>query len=257
MRFAVTLGFAALLLAQTEEVRNPHASPKDIEAGAKIFRSHCAECHGLNGEGGRGPALTSGEFYHGSSDADLLRNISDGIPGTEMPGVFFSPAQVWQVVAYVRSLSEKGARESVPGDPASGARIFRGKGGCIACHLVRGEGGRQGPELSYIGSQRSAAHLRESILKPNARVEMEYWTARLRTVQGETIEGYVLNEDTHSIQLLDSKDRLLSIPKTALRELNIDQTSRMPSYEGKLSDQELDDLIAYLKSLRRERRVGQ
>jgi putative heme-binding domain-containing protein len=257
MRFAVTLVFAGSLLAQTEQIKNPLTSPKDIEAGAKIFRSHCAECHGLNGEGGRGPRLTSGEFYHGSSDADLLRNISDGIPGTEMPGVFFSPAQVWQVVAYVRSLSEQGAKESVPGDPASGRRIFRGKGGCPACHLVRGEGGRQGPDLSYIGSQRSAAHLRESILKPSARVEMEYWTARLKTVQGEAVEGYVLNEDTHSIQLLDAKDRLRSIPKTAIREQSIDKTSRMPSYEGKLSDQELDDLVAYLKSLRRERRLEQ
>ena len=44
-----------------------HAAPKmtadDVTAGAKTFRSHCAECHGLNGEGGRGPNLSDGVFY--------------------------------------------------------------------------------------------------------------------------------------------------------------------------------------------------
>jgi hypothetical protein len=78
----------------------------DVAMGAKIFHSHCAECHGLKGEAGRGPNLTTGQFYHGSTDADLMRNISDGIPGTAMPGVFFSPIQVSQLIAYIRETGE-------------------------------------------------------------------------------------------------------------------------------------------------------
>jgi len=246
--------WAGLAAAQTEPVKNPHTSPQDVAAGAKIFRSHCAECHGLNGEGGRGPALTGGEFFHGSSDADLMRNISRGIPGTEMPGVFFSETQVWQIAAYVRSLSERAARETVGGDARRGEQLYRSKGGCAACHMVGGEGGRQGPDLSAIGSRRSAAHLRKSILEPGALVEVEYWVAKVKTRDGKSLSGFVLNEDTHSIQLLDSQDRLVSLQKAGLSELSIDKSSRMPSFQGVLSEQEVTDIVAYLKSLRRQRR---
>lgn len=246
--------WVGLAAAQVQEVKNPHTTPADIAAGAKIFRSHCAECHGVGGEGGRGSALTSGEFFHGGSDAALMRNISNGIPGTEMPGVFFSPAQVWQIVAYVRSLSESAAREAVAGDAGRGAQLYRGKAGCVACHMIGGDGGRQGPDLSAIGSRRSAAHLRKSILEPGAHVEVEYWVASARTRDGRSLSGFVLNEDTHSIQLLDSQDRLVSLQKAGLSGLSIDKNSRMPSYRGVLADQELTDIVGYLKSLRRQRR---
>ncbi len=256
-RWLLAASCAALGMAQTAEIKNPLTSPKDVEAGAKIFRSHCAECHGLRGEGGRGPSLATGEFFHGSSDADLLRNISDGIPGTEMPGTFFSPTQVWQAAAYVRSLGEAGNKETVAGDRAKGAELFRGKGGCTACHLMRGEGGRQGPDLSYIGTQRSAAHLTESILNPSARVEMEWWEAKVATSDGKRYGGYVLDEDTHSIRILDTQDRLLSLPKSKVKAIEIDKSSKMPSYQGKLSEAEVYDIVAYLKSLRREAEVKQ
>jgi mono/diheme cytochrome c family protein len=70
-----------------------------------MFRSHCARCHGVKGEGGIGPSLAAGIFYHGDSDSDLAQNISNGIQGTAMPGTFFDHGQVSQIVAYVRSLS--------------------------------------------------------------------------------------------------------------------------------------------------------
>jgi len=91
--------WAATLAAQQEDVRNPRTSPADVAQGQKTFRSHCAPCHGVNGEGGLGPNLTTGVFYHGSTDADLLRNIANGIEGTEMPGLFYSPDRIWQVIA--------------------------------------------------------------------------------------------------------------------------------------------------------------
>src|SRR5262245_66134993 len=103
-------GFSWLTVAaaQTEEItvtRNPFTSPADVSAGAKTFRSHCAPCHGLKGEGGRGPNLTTGVFFHGSSDLDLLNNISDGVAGTEMHGLLYSADHVWQIMAFIRSLT--------------------------------------------------------------------------------------------------------------------------------------------------------
>src|SRR5690349_4475103 len=119
-RFALLLLAAAGAFGQQTEVRNPHATPADVGAGAKIFRSHCAQCHGSKGEGGLGPNLTAGVFYHGGTDADLYRNITDGIVGTAMPSTFFDGTQAWQIVAYVRSLSQTVTTSAPPGDPRHG-----------------------------------------------------------------------------------------------------------------------------------------
>jgi cbb3-type cytochrome c oxidase subunit III len=175
---AATLLALLSILSAGAQTTNPHATPADRESGAKIFRSHCGSCHGVRGTGGLGPDLTSGSFFHGSSDADLFRNIADGIPGTAMPGVFFEGTQVWQIVAFVRALSESGAASHVTGDAARGQQQFRQQG-CVVCHLVRGEGGAKGPDLSFIGSQRSAAYLRESILDPNSNVSQDFWVAKI------------------------------------------------------------------------------
>ena len=83
-----------------EDLSNPHNTPEDAEAGGRIFRSHCAVCHGPEGSGGKATDLTRGRFRHGSSDTELYRTISDGIPGTEMPGIFFNGKQMWQIVAW-------------------------------------------------------------------------------------------------------------------------------------------------------------
>src|SRR6266487_4214707 len=114
MRIVPILLIAASAFGQEAEVKNPHTTSVDVAAGARIFRSHCAECHGLKGEGGRGPNLTTGVFFHGNTDSDLMRNISDGIPGTAMPGVFFSPVQVSHLTAYVRSLSQRSGANQPP-----------------------------------------------------------------------------------------------------------------------------------------------
>ena len=126
--------WAAALFAQQEEVRNPRTLPADVAQNEKTFRSHCSPYHGMKGEGGRGPDLSAGVFYHGSTDADLLRNISDGIEDTEMPGLFYSPDRVWQVVAYIRSLSA-GSHPASPSDIAAGDALFN-RSGCAGCHRI-------------------------------------------------------------------------------------------------------------------------
>lgn len=232
--------------------QNPFTSAEDEAAGGRIFRSHCAECHGIAGEGGRGPNLTTGELRHGSSDAALLRTISRGVPGTEMPGVYFSDHQVWQVVAYVRSLSRQPKRASLAGDPAAGEKIYSGKGGCTACHMVRGSGGRLGPDLTYIGSMRTPEHLKQSLLDPQVVVPLAYRQARVVLKEGQPVVGLRLNEDTYSIQILDGQEKLRSLDKSGIREILIEKTSSMPSYASQLSAREVDDVVAWLSSLRRK-----
>jgi putative heme-binding domain-containing protein len=248
---AATLLALVPLLSAGAQTTNAHATPADRESGARIFRSHCGSCHGVRGTGGLGPDLTSGMFFHGSSDADLFRNIAEGIPGTAMPGVFFEGTQVWQIVAFVRSLSGSSAANSVPGDGARGKRQFR-RQGCIGCHLVRGEGGVKGPDLSVIGSQRSAAYLRESILDPNRKVSPDFWVAKIISRNGTAHSGFVMNQDTYAVQILDFSRGLETLPRSEFKDFGIDRSSIMPAYRGKLRDEEVNDLVKYLLSLKRQ-----
>jgi len=200
----------------------------------------------MNAEGGRGPSLAQGVFYRGSSDEALLKNISDGIEGTEMPGLFYSPDRLWQVIAYLRSLAPS---EKAPGDPAHGATLFKEKG-CTGCHRVAGQGGRMGPDLTHIGSSRALRHLREALTNPDADVRQRYWLVTATGADGRPVSGFLLNEDTYTVQLFDEAGNLRSLEKSGLRGYNVAKKSKMPSF-AKLAAGELDDLVAYLSSLRR------
>jgi putative heme-binding domain-containing protein len=256
MRCLILCLLTAVLSGQ---VRNPHASREDVAAGARSFRSHCAECHGLKGEGGRGPDLTRGEYRHGSSDDALFKTVGYGIPGTQMPGIYYEDVQIWQLVAFVRTLAAPESPQRSPqptkGNRAAGEKLFFGKAGCTGCHMIQGRGGRTGPDLSFIGSSRNPQHLRTSLLKPSEEFPIQWWTAQAEDKQGNRYSGTRLNEDTYTIQLLDAQRDLISLQKADLRSLRVEnQDSPMPSYEGKLTAPELDDLVAYLYSLRRKAR---
>jgi cytochrome c oxidase cbb3-type subunit III len=249
MRYPFLILLSTGLAAQQPAIPpGPITSPADIAAGAKTFRSHCSACHGLNGEGGRGPNLASGRFYHGSSDSDLLRNISDGIPGTDMPGLFYSPDRVRQVIAYIRSLHSNASTQP-PGDTARGSALFRSKG-CFQCHRVDGQGGRLGPDLTVIGQARSQDYLRRSIIDPNADVPQQYWVLTCANTAGARYEGFILNQDTYTVEFIDMQGELHSLMKSELKDYRVDHVSKMPSFKAALSAGELDDLVAYLYSLR-------
>jgi cytochrome c oxidase cbb3-type subunit 3 len=68
------------------------------------------------------------------------------------------------------------------------------------------------------------------------------------------VRGIRINEDTFTLQLRDADNRLYSFRKQDLKELNRESGgSLMPSYQTVFSPTEIDDLIAYLASLRGER----
>ena len=248
---ALTVGLAAPVCAQHGVVTNRFTSPEDVAAGGRIFRSHCANCHGVDGAGGKGPDLTRGVYRHGGEDPDLYDTISGGIPGSEMAGIFFEGKQLWQIVAYVRSLADSSKGAQPTGDARRGGALVSGKGGCLQCHMAGGQGGRMGPSLDDIGAARSPSHLKTAILEPGEEVLPSHWTVKATTKKGETVSGRRLNEDTFSVQLLDSKDRLLSLAKSDLESYEIVKKSAMPSYKGMLTDSEVDDIVAYLVGLRR------
>lgn len=241
------LSYLILNLSAQEETRNPRTTQADIAAGAKTFRSHCAPCHGYKAEGGRGPNLAAGRFFHGSTDGELFQNISEGIAGTEMPGIFYSSDRVWQIVAYLRSLNAQ--TQKPDGDLESGAKLFRANN-CAQCHNIHGRGGAIGPDLSSIGAARSGENLRQSIIEPDAEVSPRYWTVRFQDSAGKQVKGFLLNEDTYTIQLLTMDGKLCSYEKSAMQMYELDKHSVMPSYRNSLTQKQLNDLVAFLWSLR-------
>ena len=73
---------------------------------------------------------------------------------------------------------------------------------------------------------------------------------RIVTRDGKTYSGRRLNEDTYTVQIIDEQETLISLDKSAIRDLEVSKTSPMPAATEKLSSDELADLIAYLLSLR-------
>jgi putative heme-binding domain-containing protein len=251
--------------AQEQFASNPLAAdPAATKEGASLFRSNCSPCHGLSAHGGgRGPDLTSGRWTHGSSDSDIFRTISQGVPGTQMPANGFEDSETWAIVAYLRSLTPS-VRSKVPGDPAKGGKLFSGAGGCATCHMVNGRGGLLGPDLSRVGASRSISYLLESIREPDKELSdgmldpnnhyglpLVYDTVTVVLKNGDKIIGIAKNEDTFSIQLLDTHQQLRLFFKRDLKEVLHEHKSLMPAYSQQMINAaELQDLLAYLENLR-------
>jgi len=224
-------------------------SPGDIQEGQRLFRTNCVLCHGPEGDQIPGIDLSHGKFRQSYSDEALLKIIEDGKPGTPMPPSNLRDFQAEVVLAYLRSIGSSGSAP-VHGDAARGRAIFEGKGGCTQCHRVGTAGSRVGPDLSDIGALRRTADLEQSLVEPNAEILPQNRYYRAVTKQGQTVTGRLLNIDTFTVQILDTKEHLVSLQRADLRESGFLENSPMPSYRGKLSEQELADVVTYLVSLK-------
>jgi cytochrome c oxidase cbb3-type subunit 3 len=239
-----------LLCALVAWPQGPPATPADLAAGERIYRTQCAYCHGPHGEGGRGATLARPRLLRAPDGQTMYSVIEHGISGTEMPGHWFPATEIWQVVAFVQTLGGV-SRQKIEGDPIRGEKVYASKGSCARCHTVNGHGGALGPDLTDVGARRSASYLLESVLDPEAAVPNGFMQLQLITRDGKRINGVRLNEDTFSIQIRDLSANFHSFFKTELIEV-IKQPGKspMPSYKGAFTIAELDDLVAYLDSLR-------
>jgi len=225
-------------------------SPAEVATGKELFTVQCQPCHGPNGDLVAGIDMRKGEFKRVSTDEEISRIILNGVPGTGMPPFSLPEASRAALVAYIRSLHESGARATPAGDPQRGQQIFESKGECLNCHRVDGKGSRKGPDLSDIGAIRNAAALEHSILDPADAIIPQQRMVHAVTKNGTAISGMRLNEDTHTVQLIDDSGRLVSLTKADLREYTLLKTTPMPSYQGKLTPQEVADVVSYLTTLK-------
>jgi putative heme-binding domain-containing protein len=159
-------------------------------------------------------------------------------------------------VAAVPLLAQRGraggsgaGADALSGDAANGKALVESSK-CLTCHRIGETGSRVGPDLSTIGALRSPEQLRQAIVTPDADVPPEDRYARIVTKDGATVTGRLLNQDTFTIQIMSDKEELKSFARTSLREYTILDKGLMPAYEGKLTPQQIDDVVNYLASLK-------
>jgi cytochrome c oxidase cbb3-type subunit 3 len=253
--FSVRLLLAFPLLCSLLAAQNAGAGPPQKQTPAELteaehnFTTQCSYCHGPKGEGAIGPVLAVPVLRRAPDDQALFEVIRDGIPNTQMPASRLTNPQIRQVAAYVRFLGRVGQAKST-GDPKHGEELYLGKGGCARCHTVDGRGGAVGPELAGIGSRREDDFIRTSILDPEAYIPRDFLEVSVVTKDGRKVTGVRLNEDAFSIQVRDLSNQFHSFWKTDLAELTKEpKRSPMPSYRNSLGSGEVDDIVAYLRSL--------
>lgn len=250
-------GFAALFSLPTlvcllgaGAVNAQHGTAYDIEDGGRAFELSCANCHGPDGDLIVGIDLGRGLYRRPLTDEEIVDMILNGIPDTAMPPTpRINEQQAYRIVAYMRSIAAAPEEVVADGNPDRGRLVFEGKGTCMDCHRVHGQGSRVGPDLSGIGLLRRAAHLEQSLLDPAAEVQPANRFYSVTPADGEPVTGRLLNHDTFTVQIFDADERLRSFFKADLLEHGFVDTP-MPSFRDELSAREIADVVAWLASLR-------
>jgi putative heme-binding domain-containing protein len=245
----LTVLAAAVPLAVSAQSGNPYdGDPAAIRAGRALFGNRCAECHGPDAKGMNGPDLTV-LWATGVRDERVFEVIRDGVSGSIMPAFQGPDQQTWAVVAYLRSVSTVSAFESASGDAARGRELFAAT--CSRCHMIAGQGGIMGPDVSRIGRVRTREQLARSVRDPSASIGAGFRPVTLVSREGERVRGAAKGEDAFSIQIIDTSGRLQGYRKADLQEVVREERSLMPAFGlDRLNDAALEDLLAYLGALR-------
>ena len=249
---------------------NPlEGQPAAIEEGRQIYNKACTVCHGLDGGAGEmGPALgLEGRRTATRNASEIFGAIKNGIPATGMPPApDMSEQDIWKVTAYIQALRGTAIDAPTPGNVVAGEAVFWGKGECGTCHMVRGKGGIIGPELSAIADLRKTASIVDALTNERYRVQgdggaiprkleppNDYAVVRVTLPDGKVVRGVVKNENSVSMQILGVDDsRLHLLDRKTLRDIHYEKTSLMPrDYKTRLTEQEFQDLLAFLTRLSR------
>ena len=240
------------LAAQELPDSNPfEGDPEAIRAGMGGFRQRCADCHGTDARGVRGPDITQ-IWASGRTNQGLFKTIREGVPNTEMPR-FTAPRtsdrQIWEVLAYLRTLAAPAPTDPPRGNAENGARVFAAN--CALCHRVDAAGGRLGPDLSRIGAARSRDALVQLLRRGAEDFRAGFAPVTITPRSGPPIQGMKKNEDLFSVQIMDTSERIQGFEKDQVTSIVNGTRSAMPVFSPDLlSDNDLDDVVRYLQTLR-------
>ena len=115
----------------------------DLAHGKSLYVGQCALCHGIEGAGGRGPALNRPTLSRAKDYQAVYSVIRNGVAGTEMPGAWqLTDREVWRVVGYIRSLNRVEASK-LTGDAGRGRELYLARAAPFAT-LSKARAARQG-----------------------------------------------------------------------------------------------------------------
>jgi alcohol dehydrogenase (cytochrome c) len=260
-----TLAFSISLVVQQ--------SGAQIADAAKVqYQARCVGCHGEDGTGGgHGPNIVDVRRPRATSQEAVRNLILKGIPDSGMPAFQISELEADAIAAYVMALKQpaaggavarQAARQAAPGDAIAGRRFFAGKGNCASCHMVGGQGGVAGPDLSNVGRDRTVAQMEQALRDPGAAPvgagragrggrggTTPYRAVTVHLRDGQTIRGIAKNESAFDMQLLAVDGSLHLLSKDQVTEV-VHEKSLMPKVEA--SPEEMRNLMAFLSRLNSE-----
>ena len=152
-----------------------------------------------------------------------------------------------QFAAVEQKTSRFTALAAKVGDPAKGKTLVAL---CQACHMINGQGGLIGPNLSGAGAMGMEAVIR-NIIEPNAAIEAAYRIFQVKLKAGEVIEAFYVSEDATAYVIRQAGGADRRVPKAEVASAKYLRRSLMP--EGLLdgfTDEQVTDLFAYLKTLK-------
>ncbi len=258
LAFTASIALASVCVT-AQDVPTANPLPADVDPGKQIFEQRCSVCHGLDGGGAMGPNIQGIPMRIGAPV--VASTIKNGITGA-MPafGGQLSDAQIQQVIAYLLTLTRKDTG-TVTGDAAKGKEVYDASG-CSSCHIIDGQGGDSGPELTKVGALRGPSYLKTTMLYPGSDLPqahvfletgglLDYMFIHLVTNEGKVYDGTRVAESSFNIVIEDAQGHFHSFRKSDLKELKKEPgKSLMPSFKDKLSSAQIDDLVAYLASLK-------
>src|SRR5262245_17619913 len=230
--------------------KNPLEGNADaVKTGMGLFRSRCADCHGVDARGVRSPDLTQ-VWASGRTDDGLFRTIRFGAANTEMvPNPRYFDHEIWQLLAYLKTLAAPASTDPPRGNAENGQRLLRVH--CASCHRVGTTGGRLGPDLSRVGVARSRDAIVRRIRGAVEDFRPGYEPVTVTQNNGQTIQGVKKNEDGYSVQIMDTSERIQGYDKAKMKEVKDETRSAMPTFgTDRLSESDLDDIVRYLQTLK-------
>ena len=248
-RLIVMISAVVSTIGSSAQKAHPRANRSAATLGTQVFASSCAGCHGLDGRGSeRGPGIATDPKAQRMTNAQIFQIVSEGIPGTGMPAFHsLRESERQAVVMHLRTLQGRSKTSAMPGNPEEGKSIFFDKAHCANCHMISGQGGFLGSDLSSYARGKSAQQVRDAILNPGTDPDPRNKVVVVVTRDGSKLSGIIRNEDNFSLQLQTSDGAFHFFEKPELMNIERGPQTFMPSdYREKLSGKELDNLASYL-----------
>ncbi|WP_157637871.1 c-type cytochrome [Flexithrix dorotheae] len=184
------------------------------------------------------------EYYNTLSGDTLLSSSGNdlaNVAGPKGPGKRYKAEDIKPLLA-----DGLGQRNFV-----NGKNMFKSSI-CSSCHMMNGEGGISGPDLTQLGTRFSQEDMLISIIEPNKVVSDQYASSVISLKDGSSIVGKIISEDDQNFKISQNPfapDMLKEIPKNQVVDHKLSEVSAMPGgLINRLNEEEVKDLLAYLIS---------